>query len=116
MGRIFFIIFCLISKVNFAQSFEDGRYTLTDGGYYSIDIEVCNKGYYLCSFIFKHDENIVTYSEGGYWEYINSDVNDVPDGLYIIDEADESYRITHISGLKYRVTRNDDEYIMTVQK
>jgi hypothetical protein len=106
----------LLSSYSFSQSFEDGTYTLTDGGYYSLDIEVCNKGYQLCSFIFKHDENVVTYSENGQWEYINSDSNDAPSGLYMVDEEEDSYRITHISGIKYKVTRNEQEYIMTIKK
>ena len=116
MKQYLFFGILLLSSYSFSQSFKDGNYTLTDGGYYSIDIEVCNEGAYLCSFLFKHDENVITYSENGFWEFINSDSNDGPSGLYMVDEGEESYRITHISGIKYKVTRNEQEYVMTIKK
>ena len=116
MKHLVFICFCILSCTTYSQAFKDGKYTLTDGDHYTLDINVCDNGLYLCSFIFKHDENVITYSENGAWEFINSGTENSPSGLYMIDEGDESYRITHISGAKYRVVRNETEYIMEIQE
>ncbi len=120
MKKIIFSLFLTASSYSFSQFFEDGSYSLTDGGLYSLDIEICESGWKVCSFYFKHDENLITFSETGEWFKVNTNGVDKgykgPLGWYQIETEEGTFEIEKTAENKYKVLNGDTKYIMHLVK
>ena len=112
------VAFFLVYSVS-AQFLENGSYTFTDGGYYSLDVEICDGGWSVCSFHFKHDENTIVFVESGEWFRVNpngvDDDYDGPDGWYQIVTEEETYELEKLPNGTYKLLRGEDPYILKLE-
>jgi hypothetical protein len=120
MKILFFSAFIFCSSLSYSQFLEDGSYTFTDGGLYSLDLEVCEGGESICFFTFKHDENVVDNLESGEWFRVNLRTVDDnyagPDGWYQISSETDTYEFEELKNNKYKLVRGELKYIMTLKK
>ncbi|MFN5910011.1 MAG: hypothetical protein ACK45H_01625 [Bacteroidota bacterium] len=120
MKSFLFLIVLFIAFSSTAQFLEDGSYTFTDGGYYSMDIEICDGGWSVCSFNFKHDENTIAFVESGEWFRVNlngvGDDYDGPIGWYQIYTEEETYEFENLPNGTFKLLRGEDSYILRLKK
>lgn len=120
MRKIFLASSLLFSTVSFSQFLEDGNYSFTDGKLYTLDVQVCENGSSICMFNFKHDENTIDISESGEWFRVN--LNGVPKnykgpvGWYQIYTEEITYEFENLPNNKFKLTKGDNSYIMTLVK
>jgi hypothetical protein len=118
MKNIVFAFFLLISSFSFSQFLEDGLYSFTDGDMYTLDIQICNGGWTICSFNFMHDQNTIDFTESGEWFRVN--LNGVeenivgPIGWYQAYTEETSYEFENLSDGTFKLTRGEESYIMTM--
>ncbi len=120
MKKLIVICFLLASSFSYSQFLEDGMYSFTNGDLYTLDIQICNGGWSICSFNFKHDENTIDYTEVGEWFRVNLNGVDEnyngPVGWYQAYTDEVTYEFENLSDGTYKLISGENTYIMTLMQ